>query len=110
MDLNINDDFLSRTDLCLLNYGIACQDIANLFCEKHEFEKLGTKDTFWIADDVGGILFCSDYYFDMKTIITDLKTNAPKEKLMEYYNYCLDNELYEYDFKTYLKQNAKEDK
>jgi hypothetical protein len=99
----INDDFQSKSDLCLLNYDVACKDIANLFCEKHEFEKLGTKDTFWIVDDVGGILFCSDYYFGMKTILTDLKTNVPEEKLMEYYNYCLDNELYDYDFKTYLK-------
>lgn len=99
----INEDFQSRTDLCLLNYDVACNDIANLFCEKHKFEKLGTKDTFWVADEPGTILYCSDCYFGMKTILTDLKGNVPEEKLMEYYNYCLDNKLYDYDFKNYLK-------
>lgn len=88
------DDFNSRIDLCLINYDIACDDIANLFCEKHDFQKIdSTKygDTFWVGDKRGTVLFCNDYYFDMETIVTDLKEHATDEQLLEWYDNSIEN-------------------
>lgn len=106
------EEFLSTVDFCLENYNDTCDDIANLFCEKHNFEKLGDSksNTFWVADERGGILFCGDYYFGMETIITDLKENATDEQLMQYYVYCLQEESETYNYRAWLKLNGRKPK
>lgn len=93
-----------KIELCLKNYDNSCDNIANLFCKKHNFETLtdSNKNTFWVSDERGTILFCNDLYFDMATILTDLKLNATTKELLQWYDYCIENNIYDYNFKTFL--------
>lgn len=99
----------SIQDLVLLNYNIACDDVSNFFCIKHNFEKLNEPhtNTFWVADERGGILCCVDYFFGMETILTDLKENATDDELMQYYDYCLETEDNKYNYKNWLCRFAR---
>jgi hypothetical protein len=62
-------------------------DLANHFALKY-FDK--DCDIYFVADDVGGVLFINDYFFNMKDIVDFLKSKYSKDKLFEYYQYALD--------------------
>lgn len=71
------------------SYNNACNDLLKAFCKKHEFDYEEAKES-WVGDDIGGIVCCGDYFFNMSDIVTDLRENAPKEKLIEWYDYTLE--------------------
>lgn len=58
------------------------------FCEKHEFDYEDAKDS-WVANDIGGVVCCGDYYFSMADIITDITEEAPDNELLAWYEYTL---------------------
>lgn len=64
------------------NYEAACNAYANAFCEKHGYYKLNDvsarSDTYWVADDAGGILAMGDEFVDMATIVEDIDKDASK--------------------------------
>ena len=71
------------------NYEKAVNGYLYLFCKKHEFDYEDAKDS-WVANDVGGIVFCADYFVDMETIRADIDTDAPEEEFLKWYDYCTD--------------------
>lgn len=50
-------------------------------------------DYFWVAEDVGGIFEFADYWFDFNTVLKCYELNISKEKLFDWYHYCLENEF-----------------
>jgi hypothetical protein len=68
------------------DYEKACNAYLRAFCNKHGFEY---EPDAWVAGEVGGITCVSDYYVDMRTIITDMESNAPEAEFMKWYDYCL---------------------
>jgi hypothetical protein len=57
----------------------------------------------WVNDDIGQIVFINDFYFDFRDIITDLKYNAPKELIFDWYNDNLENQSKEINYYSYIK-------
>ncbi len=77
----------------LTNYQVACNALANHFCEKHNFYYLSGKPGFrswWVGERFGEVLAAADYFFDMSTIVDDITLDIPEEWLIEWYDYRLD--------------------
>lgn len=68
-------------------YRKACDDYLAAFAEKHEFSM---HDCSWVADQPGGIASIGDYFVNMQEIITDIDTDTPADKWLEYYDYSLE--------------------
>ncbi len=77
----------------LNDYQVACNALANHFCDKHDFYPLSGDDDFrswWVGGRHGEILAADDYFFDMSTIVDDITLNLPEEWLIEWYDYRVD--------------------
>lgn len=46
-------------------------------------------DSHWLADDIGGVLYVNDYFFDLQQVLDFLKYSYSKNKMFEYYDYQL---------------------
>ena len=65
----------------------SCDKVANAFCEKHGFPKLGNKGTYWIGAVHGEVLDVDEYSFSMEDICADLYHDLPEEELMPWYEF-----------------------
>lgn len=72
----------------LQDYYSSCNELLRLFCEKHDFDYDDAKDS-WVAGDIGSIVECGDYYFDLQDIITDLKQDPHEDEIISWYDYTL---------------------
>ena len=79
----------TETESLLTTYYSACNAILKAFCRKHGYN-YDAASVGWVAGDVGGVVLCGDEYYNMDTIITDLREDAPEEELMKWYSYTLD--------------------
>lgn len=82
------DEIKKRHNLMRKFYEGACNDYANAFCEKHGYYNLYEGgDTFWVGNEVGGVLAIGDVFVDMATILTDINEDAPEEEFMRWNDY-----------------------
>lgn len=71
------------------DYHLSCNRLADLFCEKYEFYKLSeSDDTFWAANEPGGVLCIAQFAFPMSEVIDALRYDMDVQSLMRYYDYC----------------------
>ena len=49
-------------------------------------------DYWWVSNDVGGVLNYGDYFFSFDTILTCYKLDITFEQLINWYDFCLDNQ------------------
>lgn len=75
-----------ETEKRLEQYEDACNDILELFCQKHGFDYEDARIS-WIG--VGETACCGDLFFNMADIMTDIRENAPEEEVMKWYDYEL---------------------
>lgn len=47
-------------------------------------------DTYWIANDIGGVLEINDYFFSLNDMVNYLKYGYSETEMFEHYNYILD--------------------
>ncbi len=86
----------------------ATEDVAKVFTKKYfPFQKYG-KDTYWVADEVGGVFFVSDYFFNVDRMLEALILKATIEQLIDYYDAELENcmstmEPLRINFRNYVK-------
>jgi hypothetical protein len=64
----------------------ATESLKLLFIDKY-FGK--DPEFYWIADDIGGVLFVNDFFFDLSDIVDFLKYRYSPNKMFEYYDYRL---------------------
>ena len=87
----------------------ATEQLAKVFVRKYFPDERYGKDTFWVADEIGGVFFVSDYFFDINHIIEALELDATFEQLSDYYwqsvEYCMENpdKSMHTNFKNYVK-------
>lgn len=62
------------------------QSLTNLFV-RHYFGK--DADSYWVADEIGGVLYVNDYFFSMHDMVEFIRCRYSKEKMFEYYEYRL---------------------
>ena len=46
-------------------------------------------ESYWIADDIGGVFVIADYFFNLSDMVDFIKYSYPKDKMFEYYDYAL---------------------
>lgn len=51
----------------------------------------GVTDSYWVADDVGGVYVIADYFFSVNDMVDFIKYSYSKENMFEYYDYALEN-------------------
>ena len=88
---------MEKTLEAIKQYEQACTEIVELFCEKHN-----TSLEFWVADIIGSICCIGDHYLNMEDIILDLKFDAPKNAIWDWYWQTIDAEE-KYNYYTYLR-------
>ncbi len=89
----------------LLNkYEDICIDIVDEFVEKYFVDNDNKRSDFdldWVANEIGGVVQISDYYFSMNDIVETLRLQPSKEQLFNWYNKCLDDHI-GYSLKYFL--------
>lgn len=77
------------------DFELSVNILAEIFLNKQFGEEdepkitIDNKDAYWVADDVGGILFYGDWSFGFNDILTDLKEDAPKGEIQKYVDYAV---------------------
>lgn len=82
-----------------------CNEYLRLFCEKHGFDYEDAKES-WVANCVGDVTCCGDFFVGMQTIITDIEMDAPEEAFIEWYDYNLDASKFDFptpNFESWLR-------
>ena len=77
------------------------------FQQKQEVDCL-----YWIADNVGGIIDCSDRFLNFHDIKYDIDNNVPVGMILDWYDYSVDEHLEgktPMNFENYVKLNRKEE-
>lgn len=47
-------------------------------------------EMYWVADDIAGVLFINDYFFNLSDMVDFIRYDYSKEKMFEYYEYSLE--------------------
>jgi hypothetical protein len=65
----------------------ATENLAQMFAIKY-FGK-DASDTWWVADDVGGVYVINDYFFEVGDMVEFLREGYGKDRMFEYMDYAL---------------------
>ena len=79
-------------------YENICNKYISLFCIKQEMDFEG-----WIGDDIGGIAYCNDFFFNFSDIVLDINTNQPKGKIIDWYYDNLESTDNSINYYSYIK-------
>jgi hypothetical protein len=60
-------------------------------------------DTYWVADEVGDVLYINDHFFNLSDIVDFIRYDYSKDKMFKYYDYRLENPKLRVNIKNYLK-------
>jgi 3-hydroxy-3-methylglutaryl CoA synthase len=60
-------------------------------------------DTYWVADEIGGVLYINDYFFSLSDMVDFIRYGYSKDKMFEYYDYRLENPNLRINIKNYLR-------
>lgn len=61
--------------------------------------------TFEMWVEVGGIVLCSDFYFNFQDIVWDINSKQPKGAIIDWYYESLENTKKAVSYYTYTKIN-----
>ena len=91
-----------QTNTPLRAFEVAVDRLLMEFCEKHDL-----RYEFSVGEDSIDIFSISNYFFSLSDIYFDLNSNQPKGKIIQWYDYLLDNEI-EISYYAYCKGLRKE--
>lgn len=79
-----------KTDLTF--YYDACNLVARKFTKKYfkGYPELEYLNDWWVAGNVGTIIFIGDYFFDMENMVEALERNVSDEVLFDWYDWMID--------------------
>ena len=81
---------MENKEMVKRKYEDACNAYLKLFCEKHGFDYEEAVKS-WVADEVGGVCWLSDFAISFEDMKTDIDADAPKEEYFNYYDYALES-------------------
>ena len=91
-----------QIDTPLRDFEVAVDRLLMEFCEK-----LDVSYEFSVGNDSIDVFSISHFFFSLSDIYFDLKSNQPKGKIIQWYDYLLDNEV-EISYYAYCKGLRKE--
>ena len=59
-------------------------------------------DYWWVSDDIGGVFNYGDYWFNFNTVLTCYKLNITFEQLINWYDFCLENQSVNISLAKYI--------
>lgn len=81
----------------LENYEKAVNEIIYNFCEKQ-----GLDFEYWVGDHVGEVACFGDVFLNFDDIVHDLKNNAPKGLIIDWYFQQLENKNQKINYRSYI--------
>ncbi len=103
----------------ITNWRNASEEIAKAFTKRYFPDEIYGDDTFWVADNVGGIFVVIEMFFDLNRMIEALELKATRAELHNYYDAEVENfsenpeKPMSMNFRNYVKygkQLAKDEK
>ena len=92
------------------NWEEATQKLAIHFVHTYFEEPEYLVDWWWVADNIGDVLFVNDYWFQLERIVEAIISDATFEQLTDYYEYEYEHSQSDncgipppINFKNYLK-------
>jgi hypothetical protein len=79
-------------------YELICKKYIDIFCKKQDLDFNG-----WVADNIGGIAICGDFYFNFQDIVLDINSKQPKGLIIEWHYDKIDNEGRKINYFSYTK-------
>lgn len=81
----------------------------------------GETDTFWVANEIGGVLSVTDYFFSLDDIVQAIKLGPTRDQLLDWYYYHIDcaftkealpddEEVLEFNLKNWIQLGDKRPK
>jgi hypothetical protein len=61
---------------------------------------------WWVADEIGGVLYVNDHFFNLSDIVDYIKHNYSQDKMFECYEYqmkCIEEKAVPINIKNYKK-------
>lgn len=78
---------MNKIDKLKDEYVKICNLYVREFCDKQELEF-----PYWVNDDVGGVIVCSDsYFFNFGDIAYDVNSNQPKGLILKWHDESIEN-------------------
>lgn len=85
----------------------ATEELAKVFVEKYFPQQVNSKYVYWVGDEIGGVLYVCDYFFNIDAMIDALELNATVDQLIDYYDmevdYGMEDKPVPVNFKNYIK-------
>lgn len=78
---------ITHKDL-IKDWEYATDSIAEEFARKY-FGR--DAELWWVADQVGGVLFINDYFFNIDRMVDSLKYKATRKQMFDYYDMELEH-------------------
>ena len=66
----------------LKNWEDETEKLKDIFIKRHF--GIETSDVYWVADNIGRVLYVNDNYFSLNRILEAIKYNVSSKKLFEY--------------------------
>lgn len=89
------------------NWKEATEEVAKAFIERHFPDEVYGRDTYWVADEVGGVFYVCDRFFGIERMIEDLELEATFDQMNDYYDLELELAMKgkkpPVNFKNYVK-------
>jgi hypothetical protein len=79
-------------------YEFVCNEYVTKFCNKQKMDFEG-----WVGDTVGGIAYCSDFYFNFQDIVWDLNSKQTQGAIVDWYYSCLEEAEKSINYYSYTK-------
>lgn len=88
----------------LENWEKATQELTSLFLKKY-FDN--PTDYYFVADDIGGVLYVNDYFFNLDRIVEAIKYKATEKQLFDFYDLEIETltkgKEMDINFRNYIK-------
>lgn len=80
---------MSKKNKAKTLYEEGCNLYLHLFCEKHRFNA-EHPETFWVANNIGGVAFIGEYPVDMEIMRYDIDNDIPEDQWLRWHDYSLE--------------------
>lgn len=81
-------------------YDKVCNEYAVLFCKKQMFDET---EYSWVADEVGGVLECSGFYFNFQDVVWDMNSKQKPNIIIDWYYASIENAPKSMNYYSYTK-------
>ena len=81
-----------------VDYCKICNDYILAFEKKQDIVFEG-----WVGDTIGGIAYCSDFYFNFQDIVWDINSKQPKGAIVDWYYENLETPEKSINYFSYTK-------